>query len=67
MRPLIILFSFLAIIAFAAIGSLYIFDVKTGDEALELLLQTEGAILLFGVCAFAVSVLTRSANRGSQD
>jgi hypothetical protein len=67
MRPMLILFLFLAIVGFAAIGSLYIFDVKTGEEALELLLKTEGAIALLGGCAFAISLLTGTVNKKSKE
>jgi hypothetical protein len=67
MRNIVVLFLFLAIIGFAVIGSLYIFDVKTGEEALELLLKTEGAILLLGGCAAAISLLVSGANKNSQE
>ena len=67
MRTIIILYLFLAIIGFAAIGVLYIFDVKTGQESFELLLKTEGAILLFGGCSVVVSLLLAGANKSPQD
>ena len=67
MRHIIILYIFLAIVAFAVIGSLYIFDVRTGEEALELLLKTEGALLLLGGCSFAVSLLVCNAGGKSQE
>jgi len=66
MRPIIILYLFLAIVAFAIIGALYIFEVRTGEEALELLLKTEGALLLLGGCAFAVSMLLSSTKNKPQ-
>jgi len=67
MRIIAIAFLTLAIIGFAIIGSLYIFEVRTGEEAVELLLKTEGAILLLGACSAAVSVLAAGANKNSQD
>jgi hypothetical protein len=67
MRTHITLFLFLAIIGFAAVGLLYIFDVKTGEEAFELLLKTEGGILLLGGCSVLISVLLGGANKRSQD
>jgi len=67
MRNIIILFSFLAIIGLAIIGSLYIFEVRTADQALELLLKTEGAILLLGGCSAAISLLLAGANKKSQN
>ena len=67
MRTTIILFLFLAIIGFAVIGCLYIFDVKTGEDALELLLKTEGAILLLGGCSVVISLLLAGANKNSQN
>ena len=66
MRPIIILYLFLAIVAFAVIGSLYIFDVRTGEEALELLLKTEGALLLLAGCSAAVSIMMSSQKNKSQ-
>ena len=67
MRYTIILFSSLAIIGFAVIGSLYIFEVRTGEEALELLLKTEGALFLLGACSIGISALVAGANKNSQD
>jgi len=67
MRNIIILFLFLAIIGFAVIGSLYIFEVKTGQEAFELLLKTEGAILLLGGCSAVISLLVGGASKNSQN
>jgi len=67
MRTTIILFLFLAIIGFAIIGSLYIFEVKTGEEAFELLLKTEGAILLLGGCSAVISLLVGGANKNSPE
>jgi len=58
---------FLAIIGFAAIGSMYIFEVRTGEEALELLLKTEGALLLFGGCAGAISFLLARTMKSAPD
>ncbi len=67
MRNLVILFVFLAIIAFAIAGILYIFEVNTGEQTLELLLKTEGAILLLSICSAAISLLVGSANKQPTD
>ena len=67
MRYTVILFLTLAIIGFAVIGSLYIFEARTGEQALELLLKTEGAILLLGACSIGISLLVAGANKNSQD
>ncbi len=67
MRNIVVIFLFLAILVLAAIGCLYIFDVRTGEEALELLLKTEGALLLLGACSIAVSFLVSSTKKNSQD
>lgn len=66
MRTIIITYLFLAIIGFAAIGVLYIFDVKTGQESFELLLKTEGAILLLGGCSAVISLLLAGAKKNPQ-
>ena len=67
MRKIIISFLFLGIIVFAVIGSLYIFDVRTGEQALELFLKTEGALLLLGGCSVAISLLLAGAKKNSED
>jgi hypothetical protein len=67
MRTIIVLFLALAIVAFAAIGCLYIFEVRTGEETLELLLKTEGAILLLGGCSIAISLLLAGTKKDSQE
>lgn len=66
MRTIIILYLFLAIIGFAAIGVLYIFDVKTGQESFELLLKTEGAILLFAGCSVVISLLLAGTKKNAE-
>ena len=57
MRKIVISFLLLGIIVLAIIGSLFIFEVRTGEQAFELLLKAEGALLLLGVCSVAVSLL----------
>lgn len=66
MRTIIILYLFLAIIGFAAIGVLYIFDVKTGQESFELLLKTEGAILLLAGCSVVISLLLAGTKKNAE-
>ena len=67
MRNIIVTFSLLAIIVFAVIGSLYIFEVRSSEEALELLLKMEGALLLLGVCSVAVAMLVSGSKEKIQD
>jgi hypothetical protein len=57
MRTIVISFLLLGIIVLAIIGSLYIFEVRNADQALDLLMKTEGALLLLGICSAAVSLL----------
>jgi len=67
MRNIIVIFLLLAIVAFAVIGSMYIFEARTGEQALELLLKTEGVILLLGGCSAAISLLLAGGKKNSQD
>jgi hypothetical protein len=67
MRNIVIAFLLLGIVGLAIIGCLYIFDLRTGEQALELLLKTEGALLLLGACSFGVSLLLGGANNKSPD
>lgn len=67
MRTIIVSFSFLAIGAVAIIGSMYIFEVRNGQQAMELLLKTEGVILLLGACSAAVYFLLAGGKKKSQD
>ena len=48
MKNIIIITLTLAIMGFAAVGSLYIFEVRTMAESREMLIKTESAIFLFG-------------------
>jgi len=48
MKNLIIITLTLAILGFAAVGSLYIFEVRTMAESREMLIKVESAIFLFG-------------------
>jgi hypothetical protein len=67
MRNIIVISLFLAIVAFAVIGSMYIFEARTGEQALELLLKTGGVILLLGGCSAAISLLLSGGKKNSQD
>ena len=67
MRNIIVISLFLAIVAFAVIGSMYIFEARTGEQALELLLKTGGVILLLGGCSAAISLLLAGGKKNSQD
>jgi len=48
----------LAMLGFAVIGSLYIFEVRTMDESRDLLIKVESAILLFGGSVALIMLLT---------
>jgi len=67
MQKIIVLFGALTVIAIAIIGSLYIFELRTGDEALMLLAKSVGAIVLLGGCSVAISMLVAGASKNSQD
>jgi len=67
MRNIIVTFLFLAIIAIAVIGSMYIFEARTGEQALELLVKTGGVLLLLGGCSVAISLLLTGGKKNSQD
>lgn len=67
MKTIVILFLFLGILGVAIIGCLYIFEMRTAEQALDLLLKTEGALLLLAICSALTSVLIRSASRKRQD
>jgi hypothetical protein len=66
MRNIVALFLVLGIVCLAIIGSLYIFELRTADQALDLLMKTEGAIFLLGACVVAVGLLT-GGKKGSTD
>ena len=67
MQKIIVLFGALAVIAIAIVGSLYIFELRTGDEALMLLAKSVGGIVLLGGCTVAISLLVSGASKNSQD
>jgi len=66
MKSILLVTLIFAVIGFAVIGCLYIFDVKTMEQSTSLLLQVEAAILLLGGCSALIALLTR-ANKDSQD
>lgn len=61
MKNIIIVFVFLAILCFAWLGITYIFEVRTMDETVELLIKTEGALLLLGGCAALIHKLLNAS------
>jgi ABC-type transport system involved in multi-copper enzyme maturation permease subunit len=67
MKKLIVLFLSLGVIVLAIIGTLYIFDFRTADQSLEMLVQIEGGILLLAVCSAAISLLVGIAKKDSQE
>ena len=48
MKNIIVITLTLAILGFAAVASLYIFEIRTMDESRDMLIKVESAILLFG-------------------
>ena len=67
MKKLIVLFLSLGVIVLAIIGSLYIFEIGTADQSLDMLVKIEGGILLLAVCSAAISMLVGSAKKDSQE
>ena len=67
MKKLIVLFLSLGVIVLAIIGSLYIFDLRTADQSLEMLMMIEGGILLLAVCSAAISILVSSVKKDAQE
>lgn len=57
MKNIIIITLTLAIMGFAAVGCLYIFDVRTMEESREMLIKIEAAIFLFGGCVALILLL----------
>ena len=48
MKNIIIITLTLAIMGFAAVGCLYIFEVRSMEESRDMLIKVESAIFLFG-------------------
>jgi hypothetical protein len=67
MKKLIVLFLSLGVIVLAIIGTLYIFDLRTADQSLEMLMKVEGGIFLLAVCSAAIFFLVGSARKDSQE
>ncbi len=67
MKNIIIITLTLAILGFAVIGSLYIFDVRAVDESVELLIKIESAIFLFGGSVALIMLLTSLKKTPSDD
>lgn len=60
MRTIITITVLLAILAFAIIGVLYIFELVTMDVATSTLIKVEAAIVLLGGCSALISLVTRA-------
>ena len=60
MKPIVTITVLLAILAFAIIGVLYIFEMISADSATDTLIKVEAAIILLGACSALVALLTRS-------
>ena len=67
MKNIIIITLTLAILGFAVIGSLYIFEVRAMDESRDLLIKVESAILLFGGSVALIMLLTSLKKTPSDD
>ena len=67
MRNIVLVFSFLAILALAVVGILFIFEVTSSQQSLELLMKMEGGILLLGGCSALISALLAGAKKDQQD
>lgn len=57
MKPVNILFLTFAIFGLAAVGLMYIFDMKSMDAAIELLLKIEAAIVLLWICSALLTAM----------
>lgn len=58
MKNIIIITLTLTILGFAAVGSLYIFGVRSMEESRDLLIKIESAIFLFGGSMALIMLLT---------
>ena len=67
MKNIVLVFSFLAILALAVVGILFIFEVISSEQSLELLMKMEGGILLLGGCSALISALLAGAKKDQQD
>lgn len=67
MKNLIIITLTLAILGFAAVASLYIFDAKSMEESRDLLIKVESAILLFGGSVALILLLARLKKAPADD
>jgi len=63
MKSILFIFLIFAVLALAMVGSLYIFDIKTWDESMDLLVKIESAIVLLGICSALISLLIRMKSR----
>jgi hypothetical protein len=59
MKNTLIIFGFLALLCFAAIGTLLIFDVRTWDQSIDLSLKVGGGLLFLGICSVLAQLLFR--------
>ncbi len=67
MRNIVIIFSTLAVLCVGVIGTMYIFEARTFDESIELLLKALGAIVLLGGCTALISVLLKRTGSKTDD
>ncbi len=58
MKNIIIMTVFLAIVAFAIIGSLTIFDIMAMEASISVLIKVEAAIFLLGGCSALLALPT---------
>jgi hypothetical protein len=63
MRQIAIICLFFIVVLLAIVGCLYIFDVIELAAATAYLLRFGGAIVLLGICAALISLLTGGGNK----
>ena len=66
MRNIVLIFSTLAVLCIAVVGTLYIFEVRTFDQSIELLAKALGAIVLLGGCTSLISVLLKGSGNKNE-
>lgn len=66
MRNIVLIFSTLAVLCIAVVGTLYIFEVRTFDQSIELLAKALGAIVLLGGCTALISVLLKGSGNKNE-
>ena len=63
MKSILVLTAVLSVIAVAAVGCLYIFEVLNYEDSMSNLVKVVGAIVLLGGCSALVVALMGSRNK----